>query len=130
MKNAAAALFSLALAMGFTAAPAQAETFPFGLWRVADGSAVIRVKPCGKAVCGVIAAAPKPEPGEKSSVGQKILINLKREGDSWKGPIFNLDNGKMYDGEISQGGDSDHLKVRGCLPGGGLCGGETWKRAR
>ena len=101
----------------------------FGLWRVADGSAIIRIKPCGTALCGFVAAAPAPAPGEKSAVGQKILLDLRREGDRWRGPIFNLDDGKIYDGEISHGRRSlNHLKVRGCVPGGGVCGGETWKR--
>jgi uncharacterized protein (DUF2147 family) len=117
--------------VGVLGAPAAfAAQFPFGLWRVADGTAVIRVTPCGGGVCGTVAAAPKPAPGEKSAVGQKILLNLRRAGNVWKGRIFNLDNGKIYDGEISQGADADHLQVQGCLPGGGLCGGETWKRAR
>lgn len=129
MKKAAALFSALFLAASGSTA-AFAAQFPFGLWRVADGSAVIRVAPCGKAICGVVAAAPPPAAGEKSAVGRKILINLRREGDVWKGPIYNLDNGKTYDGEVSQGGDADHLTVRGCVSGGGLCGGETWKRAR
>ncbi|WP_298354718.1 DUF2147 domain-containing protein [Rhodoblastus sp.] len=124
-------LVGAGLAAGTLGAPAAfAAQFPYGLWRVADGTAIIRVSPCGGGVCGAVAAAPKPGPGEKSAVGQKILLNLRRSGNVWKGRIFNLDNGKIYDGEISQGADVDHLHVQGCLPGGGLCGGETWKRAR
>ena len=80
------------------------------------------------ALCGFVAAAPAPAPGEKSAVGQKILLDLRREGDRWRGPIFNLDDQKTYDGEISMGVDGSRLKVRGCVPGGGVCGGETWKR--
>ncbi len=112
-------------------APARAgETpTPMGLWRVADGSAVIRVKPCGRDLCGFIAEAPKPGPGEKSSIGRKILLGLRRDGAVWRGPIFNLDNGKTYAGEVSLS-DAVHLKIKGCLPAGGLCGGETWKRER
>jgi uncharacterized protein (DUF2147 family) len=125
------AVFSALLLTALVTPAAQAAPeFPTGLWRVADGTAIIRIAPCGRYVCGTIAAAPPPGPGEKSAVGHKILINLRREGDVWKGPIFNLDDGKMYDGELSAGVDLDHLKVRGCVQGGGLCGGETWKRAR
>jgi len=113
-----------------SASAAAASQFPVGLWRVADGTAIIRIKQCGKNICGFVAAAPKPAPGERSAVGQKILIDLRREGNAWRGAIFNLDNGKMYNGEVSAGADLDHLRVRGCVPGGGLCGGETWKRAR
>jgi uncharacterized protein (DUF2147 family) len=116
-----------ALASATLCAHAGAEQ-ALGLWRVADGSAIIRIQACGAALCGFVAAAPPPGPGEKSAIGQKILLDLKREGDTWRGPIFNLDDRKTYDGEISIGADSAHLKVRGCVPGGGLCGGETWKR--
>ena len=127
-KTLAFSSFLVVASLGLQAA--SAAQFPFGLWRVADGTAIIRVTPCGRSVCGIVAAAPKPGPGEKSAIGRKILLNLRRSGNVWKGPIFNLDNGKTYDGEISQGADADHLHVQGCLPGGGLCGGETWKRAR
>ena len=123
MKSLVAAFLALGLALPATAAFADS---PYGLWRVADGTAVIRVKPCGAALCGYIAAAPKPGPGEKSVIGRKILINLRKSGDVWRGPIFNLQDGKSYAGEISASGD--HLRVKGCLPGGGLCGGETWRR--
>ena len=116
-----------ALALGTLYVHAGAEQ-AFGRWRVADGSAIIRIQACGAALCGFVAAAPPPGPGEKSAIGQKILLDLKREGDTWRGPIFTLDDRKTYDGEISIGADSAHLKVRGCVPGGGLCGGETWKR--
>jgi uncharacterized protein (DUF2147 family) len=108
-----------------SAAMAQAQPSPIGLWRVADGSAIIRVKTCGKAICGFVAAAPAPKPGEKSAVGQKILINLRPEGAIWRGAIFNADDGKLYNGEVAL--DGDRLKIKGCLPNG-FCGGETWRR--
>ena len=40
-----------------------------------------------------------------------------------------MDNGATYDGEISLTDDA-HLRVKGCLPHGGVCGSETWKRQR
>jgi uncharacterized protein (DUF2147 family) len=125
MKSLVAAFFVVGLALPATAAPAPTSG-PFGLWRVADGTAVIRVKPCGKALCGFIAAVPPLAPGEKSPVGRKILINMRKDGDVWRGPIFNIQDGKNYRGEISVSGD--HLRVKGCLSDGGVCGGETWRR--
>jgi uncharacterized protein (DUF2147 family) len=123
MKSLVAAFLAFGLALPATAALADS---PFGLWRVADGTAVIRVRPCGAAVCGSIAAAPKPGAGETSIIGRKILINMRKAGDVWRGPIYNLQDGKNYQGEISVSGD--HLRVKGCVPGGGPCGGETWRR--
>ena len=127
MKLRAAAL--LALTLCALVASASAEEYSLlGLWRVGDGSAVIEVKPCGEAdICGVVASAPAPAPGEKPAVGQQILVGMKRVGNLYRGSIFNIDDGKTYDGEISLSGP-DRLEIRGCQPNGGLCGGETWKR--
>lgn len=122
-----AALLSSALFGGVATA---AEKFPFGRWRVADGTAIIKVYPCGGAVCGAVAAAPPPQPGEKSAVGVKILIGLRPDSEGFSGKIYNLDNGQYYDGSLLPGADADHLKIRGCVAGGGLCGGETWRRVR
>lgn len=129
MKFYAAAAFSAALLAVVSPTRAAEPESPAGLWRVADGSAVIRIKSCGPDLCGYVAAAPKPGPGEKSAIGRKILLGLRRDGAVWRGPIFNLDNGQTYAGEILLS-DAAHLKVKGCLAGGGLCGGETWKRER
>ena len=127
MKLRAAAL--LALTFSAAAASARAEEYSMlGQWRVGDGSAVIDVKPCGEGdICGFVASAPAPGPGEKPAVGRQILVNMKRAGPVYRGSIFNIDDGKTYDGEISLSAP-DRLEIRGCLPNGGLCGGETWKR--
>jgi len=119
--------FALALAATSSFAQTPAAPPPTGLWRVADGTAVVRIARCGAGLCGVIAAAPPPEPGKPSAVGKKILIDLRRHDESWRGRIFNLEDGKIYDGEISLK-SADRLKITGCLPGGGACGGEVWRR--
>src|SRR5271166_5665341 len=116
---AAAALVFAGLLASVSALCAEKPTAPFGLWRVADGTALIDIKPCGRALCGYIAAAPAPGPGEKTAVGREILLELRREGEVWRGAILNLDDGKTYRGEISVG-DETHLKIKGCLPDGGL----------
>ncbi|MCW2274234.1 DUF2147 domain-containing protein [Rhodoblastus acidophilus] len=107
------------------AAAAETQPSAMGLWRVADGTATIRIKRCDDALCGFVASAPAPEPGAASAVGQKILIDMRQDGEIWRGTIFNLDDGQTYTGEISTQGDL--LKVKGCLPAG-ICGGETWRR--
>ena len=94
---------------------------------MADGTAIVRIARCGAGLCGVIAAAPPPEPGKPSAVGKKILLNMRRHDESWRGRIFNLEDGKIYDGEIALK-SADRLKITGCLPGGGACGGEVWRR--
>ena len=48
-------------------------------------------------------------------------------GDKWEGQIYNAQNGKMYQANVSLKSDNE-LKVRGCVFGGLFCGGETWTR--
>ena len=97
--------YAFAFVLMLVATRSYAETpaapAPTGLWRVADGTAVVRIAHCGMALCGVIAAAPPPEPGKPSAIGKKILIDMRRRDESWRGRIFNLEDGKIYDGEIS-----------------------------
>jgi uncharacterized protein (DUF2147 family) len=123
--------YAFAFVLMLVATRSYAETpaapAPTGLWRVADGTAVVRIAHCGAALCGVIAAAPPPEPGKPSAIGKKILIDMRRRDESWRGRIFNLEDGKIYDGEIALK-SADRLKITGCLPGGGACGGEVWRR--
>jgi uncharacterized protein (DUF2147 family) len=118
-------LACLVIALFVVPAAAAPPPSPIGLWRVADGTATIRIMPCGEAICGFVASAPPPAPGAEPAVGQQILIDMRPDGESWRGTIFNLDDGQNYAGEIST--DGGLLKVKGCLPGG-ICGGETWRR--
>ena len=110
-------------------APSRAQ-FPFGLWRVADGTAIIRDQPCGGGAVRYGRRRAQARTGREIGGRPENPAQSSPRRQCLEGRIFNLDNGKIYDGEISQGDDADHLHVQGCLPGGGLCGGETWKRAR
>ncbi len=118
--------FALLLAL---LAPAPAFADATGLWRVADGTAIIRISRCGKALCGVLAKAAAPEPGQKPLIGGKILVDMRPQGDKWVGAIHDLENDKVYDGEIALESENQ-LRVKGCLSGGGFCGGESWTRER
>jgi uncharacterized protein (DUF2147 family) len=124
-------LVGLALAM-----PAAASASPAGDWLVADGTAVIRVAPCGQgAYCGKIAWAPKdgvddhnPDASKRgrSIIGTTILVDMKPSGNNrWEGEIYNPEDGKTYSGSIAVV-SPDMLRVEGCLLV--FCGGENWTR--
>ncbi len=120
------------------AALAQAPT-PTGEWRVKDGTADIRVVDCSGAIWGVIAwtAGPtpntdtdknNPDPALRSRpvVGLPILINMHPAEGRWEGQVYNAENGKTYDANISLV-SQDVLQIEGCVLGF-LCGGENWTR--
>src|SRR5262245_9006654 len=129
-------LVLLAAFFALSAAPAFAGD-PSGDWLVKDGTARIRVAICANSLWGVISwerspgkDTENPDPAKRSrpTLGLPILINMKPSGtDKWAGQIYNAQNGKMYQANVSLESDTA-LKVQGCVMGGLFCGGETWSR--
>jgi uncharacterized protein (DUF2147 family) len=116
------------------AAPAE----PTGEWLVADGTARVRITPCGDALWGVIAwtkSAPgrdenNPDPAKRkrSVLGMPILLNMKRAASNrWDGEVYNAKDGSTYSSHISLV-RADVLRIDGCVLGGLFCGGENWTR--
>lgn len=111
---------------------------PTGDWRVADGTANIRIAQCDGSLWGVVAWEsqpdgrdvnnPDPSKRNRPTLGMPILLNLKKKPgtDQWAGHVYNAKNGKTYSSTITPT-DANHLKIRGCVLGF-LCGGETWTR--
>ncbi len=126
----------LAMLLATTAALAD----PIGEWRVADGTATVRIHHCGKALCGYIATTatapgkddrnPDPRKRGRSVLGLEILINMIAAGDNrWTGTTYNAQDGQYYSAALSMEGERG-LKIQGCAPGGGVCGSESWSRVR
>jgi uncharacterized protein (DUF2147 family) len=111
---------------------------PTGDWRVADGTANIRVAQCNNAMWGVVSW--EKEPGgrdennpdvskrSRPTLGMPILLDMKKKPgtDQWEGQVYNAKDGKLYSSTIAPVG-TDQLEIRGCVLGF-LCGGETWTR--
>lgn len=122
-------------AVSHAATPAHAAVE--GEWRVADGTAQVRIVPCGDTLVGAISWEKQPgfdsqNPDEAKRklpiLGLPILRHLRAEPtDRWVGEIYNADNGKLYDGSISLVAP-DRLHIEGCLISGVMCGGEDWSR--
>jgi uncharacterized protein (DUF2147 family) len=106
---------------------------------VEDGTARIRVVPCGSALWGVISWTkgpagtdqnnPDPAKRRRSIMGLPILLNMKPAGRRWDGEVYNAENGQVYTSHISLA-SADVLKIEGCVLGGLICGGENWKRVQ
>jgi uncharacterized protein (DUF2147 family) len=128
------------LLAGLLCAATAALADPVGEWRVADGTATIRIHRCGAALCGNIATTastpgkddrnPDPNKRSRSVLGMEVLIDMRRAGDNlWSGTSYDADDGQYYSTQISLDGESA-LKIQGCAPGGGPCGSQTWSRVR
>jgi uncharacterized protein (DUF2147 family) len=115
-----------------------------GIWLTQAGDAKVRVSKCGGGICGVIVwlkdpidpatgkpqiddKNPNPSLAKRPMKGLPLFTGMRAAGpNKWSGQIYNADDGKSYESNISVSGPSA-LKVEGCV--GPLCGGETWTRS-
>lgn len=130
-----AAALVTALATG-NAVAAGAE----GVWARPSGSSRIQIASCGNALCGKIVWLKEPrndvnnpDPAKRANplLGTQIVLGMvpTGKGDSWKGKVYNAEDGKTYTGFITlEGGDK--MKLEGCVLGGLFCKGETWSRVK
>jgi uncharacterized protein (DUF2147 family) len=127
-----------ALAIASLSSPALAAD-PNGDWLVAEKTAVVRIAPCGDALCGSIAWTkdppgtdknnPDPAKRSRSVIGMTILQNMKpARGNRWEGEIYNAQDGNTYSGSIALSRENV-LRIEGCVLGF-LCGGQDWTRAK
>ncbi len=115
---------------------AMAES-PVGEWLVEDGTARIRIVTCDNSLWGVISWTkdvggkddhnPDKSMRDRPVLGIPILLGMKPAGKQWDGKIYNAENGKTYDSNISLK-SNNVLRVEGCILSF-MCGGEDWKRA-
>lgn len=129
MKYQLFAVSLLAATMGSAAAVAASE--PTGIWRMDSGKVTIEVAACGNSYCGKIVGLDKPlnkrgkpkrdkENPDKALrkrpvIGLTIISDMKRTGDdSWKGTIYNADDGKTYDSKMKLESENVMI-VKGCV---------------
>jgi uncharacterized protein (DUF2147 family) len=119
--------------------PAQAGAAIFGRWITDDRSAVIRIEPCGRNLCGTIERVlnPKapvddiysPDPAHRRHplVGTQVLSGFSGAGADWDGGIaYDPKAGRSYRSRLKLINDG-HLRVTGCVLF--LCRSLIWTRA-
>ena len=140
MKSGSAAAAFLAASLTLPAGAANAAD-PTGLWLTDDGAAKIRVVRCGARLCGTVAWLKNPNDGSgkpqldtdnadvskrnRPIIGVPIILSMKPHGQGkWSGRIYNAEDGKTYDGNVTLLGNT--LKVQGCVTV--FCRTKTWTR--
>lgn len=110
-----------------------------GRWTTTEGKALVRIAPCGSALCGTIVRVLKPTPGKPTTdvnnpeparrnqpiEGLTILSGLVASGDWWSGKIYDPRRGASFTAWVRI--EDGRLAVRGCL--GPICKTEYWTRA-
>jgi uncharacterized protein (DUF2147 family) len=96
---------------------------PIGDWRTQGEKGMVRIEPCGQALCGYVL-----DPSSNAK-GETVLVDMKSKSNSeWSGNIYSRDSGNTYYGTISMKGPNA-LKVEACALGRFFCSGNVWNRA-
>lgn len=120
-RAAAIGLSALILAAGWAGALRAGEArVPTGLWLTEDRGGVVRVEPCGAALCGVIVGLSDfPPSGVKLDVHGRsqchltLLAGLRPQEDGrWHGTVTNPEDGRTYSAEVWVPADGT-LRLRG-----------------
>lgn len=105
-----------------------------GQWKNLKGSVVVRLGPCGNAICGVVidASALANETarngGTPNLIGTRILSGLHAAADgSFKGQAFDPKRNIHGAATVRMIG-RDALEVRGCAAWGLVCKAQRWTR--
>jgi len=119
----------LALAGAAMADPAE------GVWKTEPGDTGgylhVTIKPCGANLCGTIRGAVDKDGqavNDYEHRGKPIIkrMGINGGGSYSGGTIWAPDTDKTYSSKMSLSGNK--LTVKGCVAGGLICRGQTWRR--
>jgi len=111
-----------------SAAVAQAENSPIGVWMDHTGRGAVEITDCNGKLCGRVAWVKDAENAKEC--GKQIIGNVAPIGkDKWdNGWIYDPDRGSKFDVELTAL-DNDKLRVKGYAGTKWLSETHTWKRA-
>jgi uncharacterized protein (DUF2147 family) len=128
------ATMALMLLAGTTPASAAGESLLSGQWKNPKGSVVVRLGPCGNAICGVVVGASDHakdsarKGGTPNLVGTRILWGLRPAGDgTFKGQAFDPKR-NIHAPATVRLVSHNALEVQGCAFLGLLCKEQRWTR--
>ena len=120
-------------AMAFAAASPPASPIE-GHWLNPQRTVLIRLAPCGEAMCGTVTWAAEraqhaARKGADTLVGARLLNDFRQTGNGqWRGTVFVADMDLRVGGKI-QVVDDNRLKVSGCILKGMMCRSQVWTRS-
>jgi hypothetical protein len=100
----------------------QPDDTPIGDWETEGQKGMVRIEPCGQALCGYVL-----DPSSKAK-GETVLVDMKSKSASeWSGSVYSRDSGNIYYGTIAMKGPNS-LWVEACALGRFFCSGNIWSR--
>ncbi|WP_379548378.1 DUF2147 domain-containing protein [Qipengyuania sp. DSG2-2] len=122
-------------------APAFAADPITGRWMTEERDAVVTVAKCGSTYCGRLSKYlvtpeggvdqrdvnnPNPKLRKRKLLGTPLLSGFKKDGNVWRGTIYDPRNGKSYRSVVRRK-SANVLEVKGCI--GPFCQTQLWRKA-
>jgi uncharacterized protein (DUF2147 family) len=95
-----------------------------GYWARGDGSARVRIAPCGGALCAINTWI--RDPASDEHVGDRLIMKVAGSGSSMSGTAYDPQRKLNYNLEINYGSES--MQTRGCVLAGIVCKSISWTR--
>jgi uncharacterized protein (DUF2147 family) len=124
---------AIAAMMALAAAQSTPSASIEGLWKNPIGSAIIRVAPCGRVLCGKVVWASERGKREVSAhtshiLGTTVLTGVKPvAANRWAGQLFIPDDNIHVSAKLQLVGNRE-LKLTGCAMLGIFCRSQIWTR--
>ena len=116
------------------AVSASAQALLMGQWKNPKGSVIVRLGPCGNAICGVVIGASEHakdtarKGGTPNLIGTRILSGLHPTGaGTFKGQAFDPKRNVHAPATVRLL-DRDALQIQGCALMGMICKEQRWTR--
>jgi len=94
---------------------------PLGDWQTEGNKGLVRIEPCGNALCGYTVDT------ATNAKGESVLINMKKGASDWTGTIVSRASGSTYYAKMAIK-QSNTLRVEACAVGRFFCSGNDWSR--
>lgn len=105
-----------------------------GVWKNRPNTLVVRIAPCGQALCGTVIGAAEDakesvrKAGSPRLIGTQVLAGLRRSSDgSYSGNVYNPNLNIHAAGTVTLV-SPNVLLVRGCVLAGLVCRQQHWIR--
>jgi uncharacterized protein (DUF2147 family) len=103
------------------------EPTPLGDWQTEGKTGLVRIEPCGSALCGRILDASSHAAGEAVLINMKPKTSSEKTASEWSGNIYSRDSGNTYYATMAMKG-ANSLRVEACALGRFFCSGNVWSR--
>jgi uncharacterized protein (DUF2147 family) len=100
----------------------EAVEAPIGDWQTEGRKGLVRIEPCGTALCGYMINT------STYAKGETVLINMKPKANSeWSGSIYSRASANTYYATMTMKRPNT-LRVEACVVGHYFCSGNNWTR--